>query len=116
MVAGWQLACTAAKGLNHFKWNRMLYDAGPAVSTLDSKHTALKRFLSYLEDFANWDHPGRRLRAQQRLHTPRDRESPRKPFALDEDQVTKKVCALSARSSAVPMALKLARCELLLIP
>lgn len=41
------------------QWNQMLYDAGAAVSTLDMKHTALKRSFSYLEQFVGRDRAGR---------------------------------------------------------
>jgi hypothetical protein len=59
VVASWQFAFTATKRLNHFKWNRMLYDAGTAVNTRHGKHAALKRSLSYLEEFEDNDRAGR---------------------------------------------------------
>ena len=75
------------------EWNQMLYDAGAAVNTMAKKQNALRRFLSYLEEFPEnkgaGDHAGQLLKVAKRLTTPTDRESPRKPFALDEGQVTK---------------------------
>lgn len=83
-------------------WNQMLYDAGAAVNTLDAKHNALRRFLLYLEEFADdqemGDHAARLLKVARRFNTPRDREPPRQPFALSEEQVGK---MLEAASRAV---------------
>ena len=74
-------------------WNQMLYDAGAAANTMAGKQNALRRFLSYLEEFPEdkeaGDHAAQLLKVAKRLTTPTDREPPRKPFALDEGQVTK---------------------------
>ena len=74
-------------------WNQMLYDAGAAANTMAGKHNALRRFLSYLEEFPEnkeaGELAGQLLKVAKRLNTPTDREPPRKPFALDEGQVTK---------------------------
>lgn len=79
------------------QWNQMLYDAGAAVATMDLKHNALKKFLDYLEEFEGSEHAGRLLRSLKRLHAPRDREPPRQPFALNEEQVSKMLEAAGAR-------------------
>ena len=74
-------------------WNQMLYDAGAAANTMGTKQNALRRFLSYLEEFPEnkeaGELAGQLLKVAKRLNTPTDREPPRKPFALDEGQVTK---------------------------
>jgi integrase/recombinase XerC len=88
------------------QWNQMLYDAGAAVNTISSKHSAVKKFLDYLEEFPEdketGEHAGRLLRSLKRLHTPRDREPPRKPFSLDEGQVSKMLQAAGARLGRGP--------------
>lgn len=75
------------------KWNQMLNDAGAAVNTMGAKHNALRHFLSYLEAFPEdkeaEDHARRLLRTATQLGTPTDREPPRKPFVLEEEQVIK---------------------------
>lgn len=74
-------------------WNQMLYNAGAAANTMGTKQNALRRFLSYLEEFPDnkeaGEHAGQLLKVAKRLTTPTDREPPRKPYALDEGQVTK---------------------------
>ena len=84
------------------QWNQMLYDAGAATATVDIKHSALKKFLDYLEEFEDSEHAGRLLRSLKRLHTPRDREPPRQPFSLDEEQVAKILEAAGARLGQGP--------------
>jgi site-specific recombinase XerD len=74
-------------------WNQMLYDAGADVNTMGTKQNAVRRFLSYLEEFPEnkeaGDHAAQLLKVAKRLNTPKDREPRRKPFALDEEQVRK---------------------------
>mgnify|MGYP001580778694 FL=1 len=88
------------------QWNQMLYDAGAAANTINSKHSALKKFLDYLEEFPEdekgGEHAGRLLRSLKRLQTPRDREPPRKPFSLNEEQVAKMLEAAGARLGRGP--------------
>jgi site-specific recombinase XerD len=75
------------------QWNQMLYDAGAATNTMGTKHKALRKFLTYLEEFPEnkeaGDHARDLLRVAKRFNTPTDREPPRKPFALEEAQVIK---------------------------
>ena len=74
-------------------WNQMLYGAGAAANTMGTKHNALRRFLSYLEEFPEDEkaglHAGRLLRVAKKLNTPTDREPPRTPFVLEEEQIRK---------------------------
>ena len=83
-------------------WNKMLYDAGAAVATIDIKHSALKKFLDYLEEFEDSEHAGRLLRSLKRLHIPRDRQPPRQPFSLSEEQVSKMLEAAGAHLGRGP--------------
>ena len=75
------------------QWNQTLYDAGAATATMGLKHNAIRRFFDYLEQFGASEeasnHAGRLLRSLKRLQTPKDREPPRTPFALDDEQVSK---------------------------
>ena len=84
------------------QWNQMLYDAGAAVATMDIKRKAVKKFLDYLEEFEDSEHAGKLLRSLKRLHAPRDREPPRKPFSLTEEQVAKMLEAAGARLGTGP--------------
>jgi integrase/recombinase XerC len=83
------------------QWNQMLYDAGCATATMDLKHNALRKFFDYLEEFPEnkeaGEHAGRVLKALKRVHTPKDRQPPRTPFSLDEEQVSKILEAAGAR-------------------
>ena len=88
------------------QWNQMLFDAGAATATMELKRNALTKFFDYLEQFGASEeasnHAGRLLRSLKRLQTPKDRESPRKPFALDEEEASKMLVAAGKRLGTGP--------------
>lgn len=76
-------------------WNQMLYDAGAAKGTAGQKHSALRQFLSFVDDFLEDPHATRLLRALRRLRPPSNSLPVRETYALDEGQVSRLLQAAS---------------------
>ncbi len=81
-------------------WNGRFQEKGSAASTVFQKHAALKRFFTYLEEFAESEHAGRLLRVMQRqLQVPRDKGPVRPAYALEEGRVQMMMNAVGQRLS-----------------
>ena len=68
-------------------WNTSLQQSGMVYNTNSLKHAALKKFLNYLDEFAENEHAGRLLRALNRLQVPGDKKPVRKTHPLTEHQM-----------------------------
>jgi integrase/recombinase XerC len=68
-------------------WQQARRDAGQRAATLNQKHSALKSFFRYLEEFAEDPHAAQLLRTLRRMEIPKDQEPRRdhQPYSMPED-------------------------------
>ena len=79
-------------------WNARFHDAGAAASTVVQKHSALRKFFAYCEEFLASENAGRLLRVFQRqLQTPVNKGPVRPPYVLDEEIVKRMLDAIGGR-------------------
>ena len=69
------------------EWHGSLAKSKIAYSTCNQKRAALKKFLEYLEEFAESDQAVKLLRVLDRLQAPGDKRPQRKPHVLEEVDV-----------------------------
>lgn len=79
-------------------WNGRFKDS--ATSTVVQKHSALRKFFTYLEQFEQLEHAGGLLKIlQTQLQTPRDKGPVRPPYVLQEERGLRLLDAAGSKRS-----------------
>jgi integrase/recombinase XerC len=79
-------------------WNDRFHRAGSAASTVVQKHSALRKFFGYLEEFEDSDQAGRLLNVLNRqIQAPRDKGPVRPAYVLEEERLNRLLDAAGSR-------------------
>ena len=81
-------------------WNARFHDAGSAAGTVVQKHSALRKFFGYLEEFEDSDQAGRLLNVlRRRMQAPKDKGPVRPPYVLEEGRLNQLLDAAGTKIS-----------------
>ena len=92
---GWHLEDVQAADI--LAWHQTLCDNGEAQQTIQQRHSSVKSFLRYLDEFEDDDHAGRLLRAARRLKAPKDRKPVRANRSLTEEEFDRLLAVTQSR-------------------
>jgi site-specific recombinase XerD len=85
-------------------WNARFHQSGAAASTVIQKHSALRKFFGYLEEFEESEQAGRLLNVLRRqMQAPKSKGPVRPAYVLEEDRLN---CLLDAAGNKLSTGIR----------